>query len=220
MSEPDRIARRISSLATGLWHPRYTRCKLKTDPLYDGVFAELEDSRKALLDIGCGLGILAMYLRERGWNNRVSGFDYDASKISGGTRMLENGGYRHISLQQGDARTGLPDHQGDVTILDIMQFFDVEEQAKLLEDAAERVAPGGKLIVRSGLKETSVRFVVTWLGDVVARCSFWMKAAPIHYPTSELFHRVLEVRGFEVKVRPLWGKTPFNNYLIIATRPE
>ncbi len=218
MSESDRIAQRISSLATGPWHTRYTRCKLKTDPLYAGVFAELEGSGEALLDIGSGLGILAMYLRERGWENRVSGLDYDVSKIDGGRRMLENGGYRDISLQQGDARTGLPDHRGDVTILDIMQFFQVQEQRKLLEDAAARVAPGGKLIVRSGMRENSGRFFITWLGDIAAKCSFWMKSAPITYPRTELFHRVLEPLGFEVEVRPFWGRTPFNNYLVVARR--
>lgn len=220
MTDTPQIARRISSFCPGLWLPRYTSCKIKTDPLYEGVRAELEGSDLPLLDIGCGLGILAMVLRERGWENRVTGIDYDGSKIEAGKKMVKKGGYTGISLAQGDARKGLPEHQGDVTILDIMQFFDGDEQRALLKAAASRVAPGGRLLIRSGLLEKNARFFTTWVGDVFAKCTFWMRAAPIHYPTGEFFRETLTSEGFEVEVRPFWGNTPFNNYLIVAKRPE
>ncbi|MFU8893151.1 MAG: class I SAM-dependent methyltransferase [Luteolibacter sp.] len=220
MTDTPQIACRISSLCSGQWLPRYTRSKIMTDPLYGGIHAELKSSPLPLLDIGCGLGILAMTLRERGWKNPVSGIDYDASKIREGKIMLIRGGYDGISLAQGDARTGLPDHQGDVTILDIMQFFDVESQKELLKAAAARVAPGGKLLIRSGLREKNVRFFITWIVDLFAKCTFWMRAAPVCYPTAALFHDVLGAEGFEVEVRPFWGNTPFNNYLIVAKRRE
>jgi 2-polyprenyl-3-methyl-5-hydroxy-6-metoxy-1,4-benzoquinol methylase len=220
MTDTPQIARRISSFCPGRWLPHYTSCKIHTDPLYGGIFAELEGTRQPLLDIGCGLGILAMYLQERGWKNVVTGIDYDGSKIEAGKTMLAKGGYEGISLAQGDARTGLPEHQGDVTILDIMQFFDGEEQRALLKAAGSRVAPGGKLLIRSGLQEKNARFFTTWVGDVFAKCTFWMRAAPIHYPTGEFFRETLTAEGFEVEIRPFWGNTPFNNYLIVAKRPE
>jgi len=220
MTDTPQIAHRISSLCSGRWLPRYTSGKIKTDPLYGGIHSELDGSNRPLLDIGCGLGILAMYLRERGWNNAVAGVDYDESKIVEGKKMLAKGGYDDISLSQGDARIGLPDHHGDVTILDIMQFFDTEGQRVLLQAAASRVAPGGKLLIRSGLLDVSGRFFITWLGDMFAKCTFWMRAAPTRYPTAEFFRETLSGEGFEVEVRPFWGKTPFNNYLIVAKRPE
>ena len=218
MSEDAAIAKKISSLCSGKWMTSYTKTKLKTDPLYDGVFVELEDNCHPLLDIGCGMGILAMYLRERGWENPATGFDYDLSKIKDGLIMLKEGSYPEITLTQGDARTELPDFQGNVTILDIMQFFEEDEQILLLKEAGQRVAPGGKLIIRSGLQEKNMRFFVTWIGDVFAKCTFWMKAAPIHYPTSDFFRKTLEAEGFEVEIRPFWGNTPFNNFMILATR--
>ena len=54
-------------------------------------------------------------------------------------------------LSHGDARRDLPEHCGDVAILDILQFFDDPDKTALLESAAARVAPGGTLIVRSGI---------------------------------------------------------------------
>ena len=220
MTERRRIAGMISSLCDGFLTKRYTRGKLLTDPLYEGVHRELEGSAFPLLDIGCGMGILAMYLRERNWKNPVSGFDYDETKISDGHAMLARGGYALVNLDQGDARNSLPDHRGDVTILDILQFFDPAEQRTLLKLASARVAPGGKLIIRSGVLERNVRFGVTWLVDLFAKATFWMKAAPVHYPTREFFQEVLESEGFHVEIKPLWGITPFNNFMILGTRPE
>ena len=95
-----------------------------------------------------------------------------------------------------------------------------EEQEKLLRLAAKKVCPGGKLIIRSGLHEKNFRFFLTWLADVLNKCTFWMKSAPKNYPTSEFFKTVLANEGFQVEIKPFWGKTPFNNYLIVAIRSE
>ncbi len=216
MSERRRIAGKVSSLCEGFLIKRYTRGKLLSDPLYDGVHGELADSELPLLDIGCGMGILAMYLRERGWENPVVGLDYDGRKISDGRAMLSKGSYQGVTLERGDARECLPDHSGVVTILDILQFFDPEEQRELVRRAVARVGPGGKLIIRTGILEKNLRFRVTWLIDIFARAIFWMKAAPVHYPTREFFQEVLEAEGFEVEIRPLWGRTPFNNFVVVA----
>jgi SAM-dependent methyltransferase len=217
MRDSIQIARHISSLCKGRSERIYTKSKILADPLYGGVYQELKDSKNPLLDIGCGMGIHAMYLRERDWHGPVLGIDYDQGKIKDGKQLIKNGGYKNISLVQGDARLNLPDHHGDVAILDILQFFDFDQQESLLRIAAKKVCPGGKLVIRSGIKEKNLRFFVTWLGDMLAKCTCWMKAAPTHYPTTELFHTVLENEGFEVEIRPFWGKTPFNNYLIVAT---
>lgn len=218
MKTPSEIAQHLSSLCTGRWNQQYTRSKIKTDPLYEGVFDELKTRKLPLLDIGCGMGLLALYLRERGWNASVIGFDYDSRKIEDGQSLINRGGYQNISLTQGDARTDLPDHQGDVTILDILQFFEQEEQTNLLHIASQNVSPGGKLIIRSGIKEKNLRFFITWVGDLLAKCTFWMKAAPCHYPTATFLKKTLENEGLTVKIRPFWGRTPFNNYLIVATK--
>ncbi|MBK1854920.1 methyltransferase domain-containing protein [Verrucomicrobiaceae bacterium 5K15] len=218
MSDRKSIANKISSLCVDRGLRYYSKSKLLTDPLYGGVYEELDGNGLPLLDIGCGIGILAMYLRERGWQPLVMGIDYDSDKIERGKAMLEKGGYPLVEIAQGDARDGLPINAGNVTILDILQFFSPEEQEKLIHIAGGRVCHGGKLIIRSALKQKSLRFSITWLGDMMAKMTSWMKAAPTHYPTEEMFRKVLERDGFTVEIKPFWGKTPFNNYLIVAER--
>jgi hypothetical protein len=48
------------------------------------------------------------------------------------------------------------------------------------------------LVIRSGLREGNLRFFVAWVGDVFGKASFWMKTAPVHYPTVGFMREVLE----------------------------
>ncbi len=200
-----------------VWDRQYVAAKLRSDPLYQAVLDELRDSPLPLLDLGCGLGVLAFYLREHGLEVPVHSLDYDRRKIAEAERLAAERGIRGLSFAFHDARQGLPDHSGNVTILDILQFFTPEEIHALLTLAAERVAPGGKLVIRSGLRDDSWRFKATVAGDILAKATLWMKAAPIHYPTAGDFRSALEPHG-GVRVSPLWGGTPFNNHLIVLEK--
>jgi 2-polyprenyl-3-methyl-5-hydroxy-6-metoxy-1,4-benzoquinol methylase len=196
----------------------YTLAKLCSDPAYSSVVQQLLGSPLPLLDIGCGLGLLAHTLRTCGYSAPITGIDYDNRKIQDAQRMAAD--LAHTSFSQGDARQQLPQHTGHVVILDILQFFTPTEQRALLLAAAERVAPGGKFILRSGLyAPRHWRFEITRFCDWLARWTSWMKAAPVCYPSAQLFHEVLGIEaGMQVSVQPLWGRTPFYNHLIIAER--
>ena len=208
--------KKIANRFVSRWHRGYAKGKLRSDPLYDGVFSELAGSKLPLLDLGCGIGILAFYLRERGLDVPILGTDYDVVKIDAANAAATD--YSDLEFRHGDARSGIPDHSGNVSILDILQFFTAEQQGKLLAAAARRVAPDGKLIIRTGLKDSGWRFNVTYLGDLLAKATFWMKAAPTHYPTRESLTDCLADLGFRAKITPLWGKTPFNNHLAVFQR--
>jgi hypothetical protein len=58
---------------------------------------------------------------------------------------------------------------------------------------------------------------VTVAGDLLAKLTFWMKAAPTHYPDAADFQRILSPYG-RVRIEPLWGATPFNNHRIVLER--
>ena len=172
-----------------------------------------------LLDIGCGIGLSAFFLRSHGIDVPVHGLDYDERKIEAANAAARRGGFADVSFSRHDAREGLPDHHGNVCILDILQFFTPSDRETLLREAADRVAPGGLLLIRSGLRDDSWRFRITVAGDLLAKATCWMKAAPTHYPAAEDFHRVLSPRG-SVEIHPLWGRTPFNNHWIAMRRRQ
>jgi 2-polyprenyl-3-methyl-5-hydroxy-6-metoxy-1,4-benzoquinol methylase len=208
----------IAACCDSTWDRHYTAAKLRTDPVYAAVEAELRGTDLPVLDIGCGIGLLAHWLRRCGIHVPVTGLDYDKRKIRSAQAMAE--ALSDVSYAAHDAKQGLPDHAGNVVILDILQFFTREEQDALLRLAAQRVAPGGKLLIRSGLRGNSWRYRITVACDWLARLTFWMKAAPTCYPSAEQFQEVLTKAGLRVTITPLWGRTPFFNHLIRAERPH
>lgn len=191
--------------------------KFQTDPLYPAISGELQSSRLPLLDIGCGLGLLALYLRADGHDMRIHGIDYDARKIECARGAIAHAGHTGVRFEAADVRHHLADHHGNVTMLDMLQFFTSAEQQDLLRAAAERVQGGGKLLIRSGLRDASWRHRVTVFGDVVAKLCQWMKAGPTHYPSAGEIDLALSPFG-KVTIRPLWDGTPFNNHLIVLER--
>lgn len=196
----------------------YVWCKLRTDPLYSAISRQLAGNSQPLLDIGCGLGLLAHYLRCHGFSAPVLGLDYDSRKIRAATAAAEAAGDASLTFREFDARQPLPEHRGNVTILDILQFFTPAEQETLLRDATTKLEPGGQLIIRSGLEDPSLRFSITRAADHIARATRWMRSAPVHYPTAESIRRILSPSG-TVEITPLSGKIPFNNHLIVL-RPR
>jgi hypothetical protein len=46
-----------------------------------------------------------------------------------------------------------------------------------------------------------------------------MKSAPVTYPRPEMLNTTLESCGLRGSIRPLWGRTPFNNWLAVFERP-
>jgi trans-aconitate methyltransferase len=217
MKLSDQALGQIAARCWKRWDRHYVPIKLATDPVYAAVADLVLPTALPVLDIGCGIGLLTHYLRGLGFEAPITGFDYDARKIESATVMAE--GLSNVSFSVGDARTQLPPHAGHVVILDILQFFQPEEQNALLRVAAERLAPGGCLVIRSGVCDDTWRYRVTVAGDWLAKATFWMKSGPVAYPTLTQFEDTLSACGLQVNWQPLWGGTPFNNYLITATKP-
>ncbi len=217
MTTPD--VKPIARLFPGRFERSYVASKLRTDPLYAALADEVRDSPLPLLDLGCGLGLVAFYLRALGMEMPVAGFDFDPRKIKMANLAATLFGGRDLSFTTHDLRNGVPDHFGNVCILDILQYFTPDEQAALLDSVCDRLAPGGKLIIRSGLRDASLRYRITHISDYFAKATFWMKSPPTHYPTAEDFHDRLSHHG-KLRISPLWGKTPFNNHLIVLEKPE
>lgn len=212
-SDIDRIAKAFDSR----WQRHYVASKLRTDPVYQAIAGQLAASPLPVLDIGCGLGLLAFYLRAHGQNPPFLGVDFDAPKISAAKIAATKLGAEHTEFRSTDVQTGLPPHSGNVCILDVLQYLTPVGQDELLTEAARRVPAGGVLAIRSGLRDESTRFKITVAGDLFAKATFWMKSAPKHYPGAADFERILSPYG-TVEIRPLWGRTPFNNHLVVLRR--
>lgn len=195
----------------------YVQAKLRTDPLYPGVLAALRGSDAPLLDLGCGLGLLAHALHAGGRRLAYFGVDIDASKIARARKIAARTGLHDASFDVVDLAQGHPPpHQGSVAILDVLQYLDADGQRALLDDVIAMLTPGARLVIRSGLGDDSRRGRTTRITDKIAHFAGWMQALPKCYPTQDGLRAQLEGAGLKAAFSPLYGDTPFNNWLIVA----
>lgn len=212
-----RMAQRIARRLEHRGHQGYARNKIRFDPAYQAVAGVLAGTRSDLLDVGCGLGLLGFYLREHGFRGRYLGLDFDARKIQA-ARAAACGHYADMHFQLGEAGC-LPPFTGSVALIDMLHYLPAGAQQELLQAAAGRVAPGGMLVIRNVLKAPALRFWLTAIEEFFLHASRWMKTPASHYPTRAELEAPLHAAGLEVEARPLWGRTPFNSWLLVARRP-
>ena len=207
---------KISNRFSRHWYRGYARNKLRFDPVYAAVTALLAGSEDALLDIGCGLGLLGFYLRESGFRGRYIGVDFDAPKIAEARNIADKHGL-DLAFGDGDA-VALPTFEGNVVMLDVLHYLSAADQQHLLREAAARTAPGARLIVRNVLRESTWRFHATRIEEFFLYAIRWMRSPARHYPDREEIEATLQAAGLEVQTKPLWGNTPFNSFMILARR--
>ncbi len=190
----------------------YARLKTATDPAYDAVFESLRGSSELLVDLGCGIGVLAFYLRERGFTGPIVGIDHDAAKIEI-ARTVANGA-DNLSFRVADARVPI-DVRGNVVLLDLLHYFTDDEQSTILRNAA--AAAASSVIIRDALRDGTLRYRITYAEEALARICGWLKAERLNFPTRDAIERPFH-GAFDEEVKPMFGRTPFNNYLFVFRR--
>jgi SAM-dependent methyltransferase len=213
---PADIASAYAPRRTHYW---YARCKLASDPLYLGVGDALRGVEAPLLDLGCGVGLLVHTLRAQGLMMAYHGLDNDAVKIDVARRAATRAGFAQVRFERLDLSADrLPIHLGSVALLDVLQFLAPAAATRLIERAAACVAPGARLVIRSGLQDAGVRARITRTVDSFSRRVGWMNAAPKAYPTQSGLKSLLANFGLRASFSPLYGRMPFNNWLIVGER--
>lgn len=201
------------------WDYHYSLAKLRSDPLYPGVCQALRGSLHPLLDLGCGLGLLAHALRSDGIALPYRGVDNDAGKIAGAIRAAQRQDLADASFECIDLANTLPVHRGSVALLDVLQFLAPDDHQRTLDAAIAMLAPGARLVIRTGLDDGSRRARVTRAVDVFSRVIGWMNAGPRTYPDRDSLQRRFGAAGLSASFTPLHGNTPFNNWLVVAIAP-
>jgi SAM-dependent methyltransferase len=200
-------------------HYYYARAKLRSDPLYPGMVDALRGSTAPLLDLGCGIGLFAHALRAAGIALPYRGVDNDAGKIAQARRAAGNAGLDDVGFDCIDLAAGLPPHRGSVALLDVLQFVPAAAQDAILDAAVAMLAPGARLLLRTGLDDGSARARTTRRIDALSRSLGWMNAGPQRYPDAAALRARFDAAGLQSEFTPLYGNTPFNNWRVVAIAP-
>ncbi|MEO5720787.1 MAG: class I SAM-dependent methyltransferase [Chthoniobacterales bacterium] len=210
----DAVAARFSSR----WLRGYVGGKLRSDPVFPSAFALLAESRAPLLDVGCGVGLLPFYLRERGFAQPIIGLDIDGSKVRQGSVVAQSC-YRAIELREQDVATkDAASFRGDVVLFDLLHYLPPAAQQSLLLRLAGYVPPGGLLLIRDAPRDGSARYWMTYAGEIFAQTVSWNIGVRLHFPAPLALRAAFPENEWTAHEEPSWGRTPFNNRLYVFRR--
>ena len=211
-AETFKLRRRVAYRYLWPWLVGYAYGKMRSDPAYRAVHAYIGDCSLPLLDIGCGMGVLAFYLRERGFASPITGLDVDEAKLDRARRIARSN-YPDMDFQLSDCAE-LPPFSGNVSMLDVLHYFAPGQQTRILQEMAQRVAPNGWCIIRVTPQGEGWRFRCSLAVEQIAKRSSWITRNAIAFPTLEDIAAQFPEEQFSREIRPLWGWTPFNSWLL------
>jgi 2-polyprenyl-3-methyl-5-hydroxy-6-metoxy-1,4-benzoquinol methylase len=192
----------------------YAIGKITLDPAYPAVAKALGKSTLPLLDLGCGMGLLAAYLRASGHCAPLVGWDVDEEKIEIAKTVLSGNGE---SFRAGNA-INFSEHCGNVVMLDVLHYFSDNDQQRLLRKIAASIAPQGVALIRLALNEPNWRFAATKAEEWFVHFTRWIPVQGKNFPTRDEVSRPFRQEGLQIEVRPMWGWTPFNSHLFTIRR--
>ena len=172
-------------------------------------------SNEPILDIGCGLGLLAFYLRERGCRQPILGLDVDLRKTRKGSRIASR--YRDVDLRCQDIQGSIPAFSGNIALFDVLHYLPLTGQTALLSHLAECVAPGGLLVIRDCLRDNSPRFWMTWVAEKFGQAISWNLNTSLHFPSRERIAEAFNENEFKREAGRS-GFLPFKQSLFIFRR--
>jgi len=140
----------------------YCRVKTKLEGNYEQFHTMIPRSGK-FYDLGCGYGFMTYMLHWAARGREFTGVDYDAEKIE----VAQHNFLRdeHIRFEQGDLNTYALQACDGIIISDVLHYLLPEQQQALLERCVAALNPGGKLIIRDGVKELEGRHKGTRLSE-------------------------------------------------------
>jgi cyclopropane fatty-acyl-phospholipid synthase-like methyltransferase len=183
-----------------------------------------------VLDVGCGHGLLDLYLTARDPGQRVVGVDIDADKLAAGRAAVHRAGLDD-RIEMVDVPAGWtpavepparpPAGWPAIVIVDVLYLLGRDATTRILADAAAALAPGGRIVVKELDTEPAWKRRVSTAQEVVAtRVLRITKGSELDLVGSARLARTLGELGLDVETVRLDRGRLHPHYLVIARRPE
>ena len=184
--------------------------KIKKQFIYfKGYFEKFlpEDKSIRIVDLGCGMGILVLWLKNLGYQN-VLGVDFDKEKIKKGKEFGVNDIFQKEIKEFLKEATFKREKYQLVFLKDVLEHFNKAEVIEVLKDIYQILDKNGKLIIQT-INAKSPFFGRIRYGDFTHQLAF----------TEESIKEVLEKIGFsKIEIYPqrpvVYGVKSLVRYLV------
>ncbi|HMH87638.1 MAG TPA: class I SAM-dependent methyltransferase [Steroidobacteraceae bacterium] len=220
-SEPYRSA--------GLFAYNFARSKLSSDPVFRAMLERgLLLGRGHILDLGCGQGLLASWLRAallcyesgswpQGWPpaptpRSTRGIELMVRDVERARAALGPS----CDISQGDIRSAEFGTTDAVVILDVLHYMTREEQLQVLKRVRAALPAHGLLLLRIGDADGGLRFRYSQCVDKLVMIFRGQPFVNTHCRSAAQWRELLRECGFEVQATPMSEGTRFANVLLIG----
>ncbi len=215
--------------SAGLFAWKFAKGKLKGDPAFFGLLEHgLIPDAERLIDLGCGQGLLASWLREAHALHESGNWPAHwpaAPKVANvwGLELMPKDVKRaraalgdHAQFEQGNICTADFGKADVAVILDVLHYLNFEAQEDVLRRIHAVLPAGGTFITRIGDAAGGLPFQYS---NWVDRTIFFMRGHHIdrlYCRTQSEWLEVLKRNGFTAEALPMHKGTPFCNIMLIA----
>jgi cyclopropane fatty-acyl-phospholipid synthase-like methyltransferase len=220
-SEPYRSA--------GLFAYNFARGKLSGDPVFRAMLERgLLLGRGHILDLGCGQGLLASWLRAarlcyqsgswpQGWPpaptpRSTRGIELMIRDVERARAALGP----TCEISQGDIRCADFGTTDAVVILDVLHYMTREEQLQVLKRVRAALPARGLLLLRIGDADGGLRFLYSQWVDKLVMIFRGHSTVNTHCRSAAQWRELVRECGFEVQATPMSEGTRFANVLLIG----
>jgi SAM-dependent methyltransferase len=207
----------------------FARGKLRTDPVYRAILElGLLLGRARVLDLGCGQGLLAAWLRaaERCYERGCWPRAWPPAPLVSSTRGIELMA-REVErarcalgsvcdISQADIRNTAFGAADAVVILDVLHYMPPQAQLEVLRRVRAALPQRGLLLLRVGDAAGGLRFRYGQWSDKVVMFMRGHALVAQHCRSVAQWRVLLRECGFDSEAKPMSQGTPFANVLLIA----
>lgn len=196
LNTPAVVRRKVNRLYRyqGKFIEQFVHWKLKRDPMFE-TLDQVVPRTGQILDLGCGYGVATHWLACFTDRRTFHGVDYDEDKIRVARRTAP--GHPRIVFEHGDILEMDYPPCDAVLLLDVLHYWRPEKQQTILEKARRALRPGGRLILRDGMRaESAAHERVAFWEKVATRIGHNVTRDGLHFLTLAELEEALRAAGF------------------------
>lgn len=175
-------------------------------------------TRGAMLDIGCGHGLVANLLAITGPERTVLGIDLDEHKIASAQQTV---GHRaNIRFAVGDAGALPPGRYTAVTIADVMYLIPPATQRAIITSIAQSLEPGGLLVWKSQVRHPRWKYALTYGQEWLMTTVGPTRGAGLYFMDQAASLAAIGAAGLRPAAVAMPSLRPYTDMLFLGYKPE